>query len=83
MSKIPEEQSRMHGEKLSEAVKGGHVDAVPGADNAHPHSHAAHLATEGNVHLAPESVGKQGREPGSVNQSPQDPKLSGKVHFKR
>lgn len=79
MSKIPG-QNTMHGKELSDAVKAGHVDAVPGADKAHAHSHAAHLGTEGNVHTAPEGVGKQGREPGSVNQPPQDPKVSGKAH---
>ena len=74
------EQSRMHGAKLSDAVKAGSTDAVPGEDKAHAHSHAAHLETEGKAHVAPEGVGKQGREPGAVNQPPQDPKRSGKTH---
>ena len=46
-------RSLMHGEKLSEAVKAGHVDAVPGDDKAHAHSHAAHLESEGKVHTSP------------------------------
>ena len=83
MATLKEEQSRMHGEKLSEAVKGGHVDAVPGDDKAHAHSHAAHLGSEGNVHIAPEGIGKQGREAGSLNQPPQDPKRSGKEHARQ
>lgn len=78
MSKIPG-QNTMHGKELSDAVKTGHVDAVPGDDKAHAHSHAAHLQAEGNVHTSPVG-GKQGREPGAVNQPPQDPKTSGKAH---
>ncbi len=77
MANIADEQRKLHGERLSEAVK---ADAVPGEDKAHAHSHAAHLATEGPVRTAPEGVGKQGREPGAVNQPPQDPKRSGKTH---
>ena len=73
-------QNLMHGEKLAEAVKVGHVDAVPGEDKAHAHSHAAHLETEGKVHTSPEGYGKQGREPGTENQPPQDPRRNGKTH---
>ena len=79
MSKIPPANT-MHGKELSEAVKAGHVDAGPGEDKAHTHSHAAHLQEEGNLHTTPEGKGKQGREPGTVNQPPQDPKTSGKAH---
>ncbi len=74
------DQSLMHGKELSEAVKAGHVDAVPGDDKAHAHSHAAHLGTEGKVHTSPEGYGKQGREPGTENQPPQDPNRNGKTH---
>jgi hypothetical protein len=74
------DQNLMHGEKLSEAVKAGHVDAVPGDDMAHAHSHAAHLQTEGKVHTSHEGYGKQGREPGTENQPPQDPRRNGKTH---
>ncbi len=79
MAKVPEQQSKMHGEALSEALKAEHVDAVPGADTAHAHSHAAHLRTDGNVRTSPEGYGKQGREPGTVNQPPQDPRRDGKT----
>ncbi len=79
MTKIPA-QNTMHGKELSDAVQASHVDAVPGADTAHAHSHAAHLETEGNAHTMPEGKGKQGREAGTVNQPPQDPKTSGKAH---
>ena len=74
------EQSRMHGKELSEAVKAEHVDAIPGDDKAHAHSHAAHLESEGKVHTSPEGYGKQGREPGTENQPPQDPNRNGKTH---
>ena len=74
------DQSLMHGKELSEAVKASHVDAVPGDDKAHAHSHAAHLGTEGKVHTSPEGYGKQGREPGTENQPPQDPNRNGKTH---
>jgi hypothetical protein len=78
---IPVEEQRMkHGEALSEAVAGSHADAVPGNDKAHAHSHAAHLGSEGNVHVEPEGIGKQGRESGSLNQPPQDPRRNGKTH---
>jgi hypothetical protein len=78
---IPVEEQRLkHGKELSEAVKADHADAVPGDDKAHAHSHAAHLHDEGNTRLAAEGIGKQGREPGSINQPPQDPKLTGKNH---
>lgn len=80
MSETAKKQSMMHGKELSDAVAAEHPDAVPGSDNAHAHSHAAHLHTEGDVHTAPEGYGKQGREPGTVNQPPQDPKRSGKTH---
>ena len=76
------EQSLMHGEALSEAVKAEHVDAVPGNDKAHAHSHAAHLESEGKVHTSPEGYGKQGREPGTENQPPQDPNRNGKTHVR-
>ncbi len=79
MSKIPE-QSTMHGKELSEAVHAGHVDAVPGDDKAHAHSHAAHLQASGDVHSMPEGNRKQGSEPGALRQPPQDPKRSGKAH---
>jgi hypothetical protein len=80
MATLPEEQRTMHGKALSDAVKDGHIDAVPGDDNAHAHSHAAHLGNTGTLHLAPEGVGKQGREAGSLNQPPQDPTRNGKTH---
>jgi hypothetical protein len=77
------EQSLMHGERLSEAVKAEHTDAVPGDDKAHAHSHAAHLDTEGKAHTSPEGYGKQGREPGTENQPPQDPNRNGKTHTRQ
>ena len=80
MPDIEHQQSRLHGKALSEAVKAQHTDAVPGSDAAHAHSHAAHLQTEGEVHTSPEGYGKQGREPGTENQPPQDPHRSGKTH---
>jgi hypothetical protein len=83
MADLKEEQSKMHGEKLSQALKAEHVDAVPGDDTAHAHSHAAHLASEGKVHLAAEGIGKQGREAGSLNQPPQDPNRDGKTHTRQ
>ena len=46
MADIKDEQRKMHGDKLSEVVKGHQADAVPGDDNAHAHSHAAHLAVK-------------------------------------
>ncbi len=77
------DQSMMHGKELSDAVKAEHVDAVPGDDNAHAHSHAAHLGSEGKVHTSPEGYGKQGREPGTENQPPQDPNRNGKTHTRQ
>lgn len=79
MADIADEQRRMHGKELSEAVKGKEADAVPGSDEAHAHSHAAHLGTEGKVHVSPEGYGKQGREPGTENLPPQDPRRNGKA----
>jgi hypothetical protein len=83
MANLKEEQSKLHGEKLSEAVKGGHVDAVPGDDKAHAHSHAAHLGSEGTAHVESQGIGKQGREAGTLNQPPQDPTRSGKQHARQ
>ena len=80
MANADELQSSLHGKALSEAIKAEHVDALPRDNNAHGHSHAAHLEAEGNVHTLPEGKGKQGREPGTVQQPPQDPKRSGKAH---
>lgn len=79
MADIKEQQTKMHGDKLSQAIKAEHVDAVPEDDTAHAHSHAAHLATEGSVHTSPENYGKQGREPGTLKEPPQDPRTSGKT----
>lgn len=59
-----------------------HVDAVPGNDKAHAHSHAAHLHETGNASLSTAGIGKQGREPGSIQQPPQDPKRNGKTHHR-
>ena len=78
MADLKTEQSRMHGEKLSELVQNQHPDAVPGEDKAHAHSHAAHLATEGNAHTVPEGNHKQGVEPGALREPPQDPGRNGK-----
>ncbi|AFL88481.1 hypothetical protein Terro_2580 [Terriglobus roseus DSM 18391] len=83
MATLKEEQSKMHGDKLSEAVKGGHVDAVPGDDKAHAHSHAAHLAEEGKVHLGAENIGKQGREAGTEDHPPQNPTRDGRTHTRQ
>jgi hypothetical protein len=83
MADLKEEQSKLHGEKLSQALKSEHVDAVPGDDKAHAHSHAAHLESEGNVHLAAEGIGKQGREAGSLDRPPQDPNRNGKTHTRQ
>jgi hypothetical protein len=78
---IPVQEQRLkHGAALSEAVKAGQADAVPGNDKAHAHSHAAHLHDDGNTRLAPESIGKQGREPGAMIEAPQDPKRTSKTH---
>ncbi len=82
MSEVAKEQSRLHGKALSEVVKAEHADAVPGSDAAHAHSHAAHLDVQGEVHTSSEGYGKQGREPGAVNQPPQDPARSGKTHVR-
>ena len=67
---------------LTEQTKthAGHDDAVPGNDKAHAHSHAAHLGSEGNAQTSPTHTGKQGVEPGAIQQPPQDPKRSGKAH---
>ena len=62
-------------EAFDRAKQGG--DAV--GTGSHAHSQAAHLETEGRVHTTPEGYGKQGREPGTVNQPPQDPKRNGKA----
>jgi len=59
-----------------------HIDAVPGNDKAHAHSHAAHLHETGNASLSMGGIGKQGREPGSIQQPPQDPKRNGKTHHR-
>ena len=66
-----------------EAAERDKNDAVPSAEQgSHAKSHAAHLQTEGNVHTTPEGYGKQGREPGTLNEPPQDPKTSGKAHHR-
>ena len=83
MADIKDEQRKLHGDKLSEVVKGTHADAVPGDDTKHAHSHAAHLETEGKVHTSPEGYGKQGREPGTERQPPQDPNRNGKTHTRQ
>ena len=57
-----------------------HIDAVPGDDKAHAHSHAAHLHDSGNASISAVGIGKQGREAGAIQQPPQDPKRNGKSH---
>ncbi len=55
--------------------------AVPAAgQGGHDKSHAAHTDVEGKAHTTPEGYGKQGREPGTLNEPPQDPKRNGKTH---
>lgn len=78
MADIKDEQRKMHGDKLSEVVKGQHADAVPGDDKAHAHSHAAHLQAEGNEHTKPAGNLRQGAEPGALREPPQDPGRIGK-----
>lgn len=56
------------------------IDAVPGNDKAHAHSHAAHLHETGNASVSAVGIGKQGREAGAIQQPPQDPKRNGKTH---
>ena len=80
MANLKVEQNKLHGEALSQALKAEHVDAVPGDDKAHAHSHAAHLGTEGHVHTLPEGDRKQGAEPGALREPPQDPRRNGKTH---
>ncbi|MGI4758887.1 MAG: hypothetical protein ACRYGF_18815 [Janthinobacterium lividum] len=80
MSDSINEQSRLHGKALSEAVKAQHPDAVPGNDAEHAHSHAAHLHTPGDVHSKPEGNLRQGSEPGARREPPQDPGRNGKGH---
>ena len=67
--------------KAGELQPEAHIDAVPGNDKAHAHSHAAHLQPEANIHLVSGGgAGKQGREPGTLREPPQDPKRNGKGH---
>ena len=47
--------------------------AVPGQHGEHGHSHAAHLETEGKAKTEPQGYGKQGREPGTRIEPPQNP----------
>ena len=73
-----------HDSKLAreacEASERNKNSAVPGAEQGgHAKSHAAHLETEGKAHVIPEGYGKQGREPGTLNEPPQDPLTSGKA----
>lgn len=73
-------QSKQSKEAM-EAFDASKESAVPEADQGdHSRSHAAHLETEGKTHTTPEGYGKQGREPGTVNEPPQDPKRNGKTH---
>ena len=54
-------------------------NSVPAAEHGdHAKSHAAHTETEGHVHTSPDGYGKQGREPGSLKEPPQDPLRNGK-----
>ena len=63
-----------------EASERSQNSAVPGADQGgHAKSHAAHLQAGGDAHTAPEGDGKQGREPGTLNEPPQDPRTQGKA----
>lgn len=58
-------------------------EPIPGAEQGgHAKSHAAHLETEGKAHTTPEGYGKQGREPGALNEPPQDPLRQGET-FRR
>ena len=62
-----------------EAEERNKNSAIPGAEQgSHAKSHAAHLETEGKAHITPEGSGKQGREPGTLNEPPQDPRTQGK-----
>ena len=78
MADLKAEQSKLHGEKLSELVQGQHPDAVPGEDNAHAHSHAAHLSAEGKAHTKPEGNLRQGASPGERREPPHDQARIGK-----
>ncbi|MEK6396904.1 MAG: hypothetical protein V4734_02365 [Terriglobus sp.] len=62
--------------------KQANLDAVPGNDKAHAHSHAAHLHENGNASMSGIGIGKQGREPGAIQQPPQDPRRNGKTNHR-
>lgn len=55
--------------------------SIPGAgQGSHAKSHAAHLQTEGKVHITPEEHHRQGSEPGDLRQPPQDPGRVGETY---
>ena len=73
-------QSKQSKEAM-EAFDASKESAVPEADHGnHARSPGAHLQTEGKTHTEPEGKGKQGREPGTLNEPPQDPGRSGETH---
>ena len=64
-----------------EAFDASKENAVPEAEQGdHAKSHAAHAEVAGKVHTSPDGYGKQGREPGTLKEPPQDPKRSGKTY---
>ena len=63
------------------AFDASNKNAVPPAEHGdHAKSHAAHTEIEGKAHTSTEGDGKQGREPGTLTEPPQDPKRNGKTH---
>ena len=73
---MPQSQNN---KEAMEAFDAHGESAVPEAETrTHNRSQAAHLSSEDHVKTSPEGYGKQGREPGIVNQPPQDPTRNGK-----
>lgn len=50
---------------------------------SHARSQAAHTETQGHVRNSAEGNRKQGAEPGTLVEPPQDPKATGKAHEHR
>ena len=74
-------QSKTSKDAMEAFDQANEAAAVPAAETGtHARSHAAHLTEEGKVHTTPEGYGKQGREPGTLNEPPQEPSRNGKGH---
>ena len=76
---MPQSKDSKEAMESFDAHNKGTETAIPDAEEGiHNKSEAAHLESTGHVKTTPEGYGKQGREPGSLKEPPQEPGRNGK-----